>query len=167
MKRTLNLVLIMCTVLWIGGCGVFVNKQEKLFNNENRLLESGDSFTFENKVGEISSKEADFKFSGFSGVFTVWKINSQNNETITIKIEGSINRGKFKLIQTTEDHQLSTIWIGDKEGNITLEIPKGKSALKWVGKKAAGKIKLQFDPPQGLVADPQTDLFEGGFFEDE
>lgn len=160
MKRTVKLVFIICTVLWIGGCGSFANTQAKVFNNDDQLLESGDSYTFENTVGEISVNEASFDFDGFSGVYTAWKINSPNNEAITIKIEGSINRGKFKLIQTTEDRQLTTVWNGEKEENITLEIPEGESALKWVGKKAAGKINIQLESPQGLVADPQTDLFD-------
>jgi hypothetical protein len=64
---------------------------------------------------------------------------------LKIKIQGNNKRGKFKLIQTTADQQLTTIWSGEKDEEVILNIPKGSSAIKWVGQKAAGELNIQLD----------------------
>lgn len=160
------LVFILFIFLGVGGCGSFMNKQKNIFNNEDRLLESADSFTFSSKKGEISADQAVINFRGFSGVYTVWQMTSEYDISLNINVHGNIS-GKFKLIQTTEDRQLTTLWTGEKDDDITLKVPKGKSALKWVGQKSAGELTIQFDAQEGLVAEPQADLFKGGLFDDE
>jgi hypothetical protein len=47
----------------LGGCGGFASKQENVFNNENRLLEVGDRFTFSNKKGEINEEHAIIQYN--------------------------------------------------------------------------------------------------------
>ncbi|OZQ64200.1 hypothetical protein CA600_17460 [Paenibacillus sp. VTT E-133280] len=165
MNRSVKLMVIACAILWLGGCGGFASKQENVFNNENRLLEVGDSFTFSNKKGEINEEHAIIQYSGFSGVYTVWRMTSQEDISLKIKIQGNNKRGKFKLIQTIADQQLTTIWSGEKDEEVILNIPKGSSAIKWVGQKAAGELNIQLDTEDGLEVEPQADLFNGELFE--
>ncbi|WP_238332894.1 hypothetical protein, partial [Mannheimia haemolytica] len=53
----------------IRFCSNGTAQQENIFNDEERLMDSGDSYTFAGKSGDVIEEEAYIKFSGFAGYF--------------------------------------------------------------------------------------------------
>ncbi|UMV47319.1 hypothetical protein LMZ02_28340 [Paenibacillus macerans] len=53
----------------IRFCSNGTAQQENIFNDEERLMDSGDSYTFAGKSGDVTEEEAYIKFSGFAGYF--------------------------------------------------------------------------------------------------
>ncbi len=152
----------------IRFCSNGTAQQENIFNDEERLMDSGDSYTFAGKSGDVTEEEAYIKFSGFSGLHTIWHLNTASDVTTKISIRGNADRGKFKIIQVNGNSEIHTLWEGEGDEEIELYLPKGSGAIKWVGQKASGKVTMQLEPQQGLEVTPQKELFEDDeFFENK
>jgi cell division protein YceG involved in septum cleavage len=161
LNRPVKTMILILTVLWfVVGCGDVTNKQSEIFDNQVRLMESADSYTFTKKTGDITNEQGVANFSGFSGVYTVWNLTSAYDVTTNLTISGKIERGNFKLIQITSDHQLVTLWEGGEDKDISISIPEGNSAIKWVGQNSAGHVSIQLEQLEGLEVQPQGDLFD-------
>ncbi|WP_234414295.1 hypothetical protein [Paenibacillus sp. CAA11] len=135
-------------------------KQSRIFNDEKRQVESGDSYTFGSKVGEVTNEKAEVSFSGFTGLYSMWDLTSSSELTTTLSISGNIQHGKFKLIEVTPDQQLVTLWEGDGDSKLSVKIPPGTTTIKWVGKRASGKLHLELAPQKGLQAELRTELLK-------
>lgn len=155
------MVLLM---LYLGGCDSRTMEQENIFNDDARMMDSGDSYSFGSKLGNVTEKEANIKFSSFSGLYTVWQLNATSDVTTKLSISGNAKRNKFKIIQVNGDSEIYTLWEGEGDKEIVLSIPKGNTAIKWVGKKTSGKVMMQLEPQQGLEVTPQKGLFEDDEF---
>ena len=158
MNRSIKTIILLIVLLCLGGCGS--GNQGKIYENEDRLKESGDSYSFSNKVGEVTQEQGDVEFSGFSGVYTAWYLTSTSDTTTQIMISGKIKRGDFKLVQITADDQLITLWEGEGNKDMSITIPEGESSIKWVGRNAAGHITMKLKPQVGLEAQPHGDPFD-------
>ncbi|WP_157261263.1 hypothetical protein [Paenibacillus wynnii] len=158
MNRSVKVIILLLVLFCLGGCDS--GTQGVIFENEDRLKESGDSYSFSNKVGEITSEQGQVEFSGFSGVYTALYLNSTSDTTTQIMISGKIRRGDFKLIQITADHQLITLWEGEGNKDMSITVPAGEGSIKWVGRNAAGHITMKLVPQVGLEAQPHGDLFD-------
>ncbi|MFC3748318.1 hypothetical protein [Paenibacillus sp. GCM10012306] len=164
MNKLLKTFSIILLIFNVGGCGTGSNNQEKIFNDNKRLMDSGDSYTFSSKTGKITEDHAEIKFSGFSGVYTVWSITSDADVTTKININGNAKDDKFKIIQVNEYKELITLWNGEGATELTISIPKGSSAIKWAGKHASGKVMMELETKSEMKIASQKDLFEGDEF---
>ncbi|MFF2017416.1 hypothetical protein [Paenibacillus sp. NPDC058177] len=164
MNKLLKSFSIILLIFIVGGCGIGSNTQETIFNDNQRLMDSGDSYTFGSKTGKITEDHAEIKFSGFSGVYTVWSIMSDADVTTKINISGNAKNDKFKIIQVNENKELITLWKGEGATELTVSIPKGGSSIKWAGKHASGKVVMQLETNSEMRVASQKDLFEGDEF---
>ncbi|WP_110934032.1 hypothetical protein [Paenibacillus bouchesdurhonensis] len=166
MNKWIKIFFLAMLMLWLGGCDNRTMEQENIFYDDARMMDSGDSYSFARKLGNVTEKEANIKFSGFSGLYTVWHLHTTSDVTTKISISGTAKQDKFKIIQVNGGSEIHTLWEGEGDQEIVLSIPEGDSAIKWVGKKTSGKVIMQLEPQQGLEVTPQKGLFEDDeFFE--
>lgn len=153
-------MLALLLIVFLGGCDAMNNKQSKIYKDEVAQLQQGDSYTFGNKLGEIEDEKANISFTKFTGLYSLWDVTSSVEQTITLKITGNIQQGDFKIIAVTPDHKVVKIWEGEGDAEKSLEVHSGTTVIKWVGKRASGKLSLELAPQAEIQSKARSDLFE-------
>lgn len=153
-------LLILLIIVFLGGCDAMNNAQSKIYKDEKAQLKQGDSYTFGNKLGEIQDGKTNISFTGFTGLYSLWDVTSSVEQTVTLKITGSIQKGDFKIIAVTPDHKIIKIWEDEGDSDISLQVHPGTTVIKWVGKRASGKLNLELAPQTGIQSKARSDLFE-------
>lgn len=133
----------------ITGCSPVTNHhrivdyQKNVFDDENKIVVQGDSYTYSTKKGKCIGNEADLKFASFSGMDTIFKITSDGQNDVVINFEAVITKGDFKVVLITPDDEVINILHGTKKGSETIALKEGTSRIKLVGKNANGKIRIK------------------------
>ncbi|MGL4731398.1 MAG: lipoprotein [Clostridium sp.] len=149
-----NLIMTIVTVVIvitgiIGVSGYVINNyagnyQKSIYENDSKIIEKSDSYSYFNQVrsnidGTLKSK---FKFTGMD---TIYNLNTKDGGTISINYNANIISGKFKLVLINPDDEVTTIVEGTGKGTKKISLGNGESRLKLVGKNAKGDIKLSID----------------------
>lgn len=149
-----NLIMAIVTVVIvitgiIGVSGYVINNyagnyQKSIYENDSKIIDKSDSYSYFNQVrsnidGTLKSK---FKFTGMD---TIYNLNTKDGGTISINYNANIISGKFKLVLINPDDEVTTIVEGTGKGTKKISLGNGESRLKLVGKNAKGDIKLSID----------------------
>lgn len=138
---SLAILLILATIL-CTGCLKISSFQKSIYNDDSKISETGDSYSFVSISGNFINNELAIGFKGFSGKKTVWKLQAKENCTFDIDCNTGINSGKFKICIVDADKKVSTIAEGSKIEKLTIDIKAGTNYLKIVGYEANGKLNL-------------------------
>lgn len=157
MKKWVRIMPLLLLVSLLSACG---GDKGKLFYDEERQKEPGDSYSFVNSESEITAQSADCKFSRFSGIYTVWEITSSAGAKTKLRISGSTKADKFKIIQVDDNKELTVLWEGGEEKELDLKLPQGKSLIKFVGNKGSGNVHMDLEPQTGMEVNVTDDMFE-------
>ncbi|OAB45221.1 hypothetical protein [Paenibacillus glacialis] len=159
MNKYSKISLLLLLILILSGCNTSSNSQIKIFDDNKRLAESGDTYTFSSNTGHISDSKANLKYAGFSGVYTIWKINSDGDVGTNMKVNVATKKGDFKIIHVTPDNIVNSIVleIDDKQQFESLHLSKGDHFIKVVGKNTSGSVDLEIELKKGLLVIPQGD----------
>lgn len=101
-----------------------------------------DSCTYLYSKGTNESGDTDISFK-FSGMDTIWCINSKKEVDVVFKYNSVIKEGNFKIVLINTDDSISEIIDSSEEGEITHLINPGKTRIKIVGNKVSGSLKLR------------------------
>lgn len=133
-------LLLLVTV--ISSCGENQEKQN-IYNDHDKIVQEGDRFTFRNRTDlERSNNKIDVKYSGFSGAETIWIIESKEDSQITFSCNSTVGRGYFKTVLIHPDKRITTLIIGNQQGDRTTTLIKGKYVVKMVGRNAEGQVNI-------------------------
>lgn len=150
-------VIQLLSFIFIGGCTTTNNAQSKIYDNEEAQLQQGDSYTFVNNLGEREDEKVNIRFTNFTGLYSIWDVTASVEQTLTLSIKGSIERGEFKIIAITPDQKVIKIWEGEGDGDKSLKIPSGTTVIKWVGKGTSGKITMELSHQEGIQSKARKD----------
>lgn len=148
-KRMLVIIVILTAII-ITGCSSAARYQDSIFDDEEKIISDGDSYTYKQRIGNNSKDKLDIKYTSFSGMETIYKITTKEESEITFDFESEVEKGDFKAVLIMPDDQVINIINGAQEGNETLQLKEGTSRLKLVGSKAKGHIKINIKPSKDI-----------------
>jgi len=133
-------ILIILDIIISFGFNIW---QKNIYNNNYKIVQQGDSYTYKNKTGtQNSSDEIDLKYSGFSGDDTIWILNAHKDCEITLDYNSTVNSGDFKIVLINPEKEIENILEGTAQGNKTIKLTKGECRFKIVGRNTDGEVKL-------------------------
>lgn len=126
----------------LGGCGIDEDK-ETIYDDDQRIAQEGDSFSFYQRTGETDEKHVDIKYNRFYGVQTLWVIKTKDQSEINLNYNSQVNNGKFKVVLITPEREVINIAEQNRKGSFKVAVSKGKYSLKIVGNNANGAIRFE------------------------
>ncbi|AUD63821.1 hypothetical protein BK010_09550 [Tenericutes bacterium MO-XQ] len=129
-------LIVMCVVLGLllNGC-VSLNDKGYMYDNDELIVDEGDSFTYRSKVGTYE----DLDFEDFSGTETVLSI--EDIDVLYVNIDFTIDKGKFKIVFIDQDNEIIILDKGEHEVVLDGEFAR----IKLVGAHAYGHFNISFD----------------------
>lgn len=118
------------------------NEDSCIYYNDCMIKSEKDSCTYLYSKGTNESGDTDISFK-FSGMDTIWCINSKNEVDVVFKYNAVIKEGDFKVVLINPDDSINEIIDSSEEGEITHLIKPGKTRVKIVGNKVSGSLKLR------------------------
>ena len=131
MKKWLVLLVVLFTGVMLSGCTF--SEHGAIYDDEERWVLVGDTYSFLGKY--YHNQEITFK--RFSGIFTLDRMDA--DEDVTITIEQSISSGRFTCIVVTEDDEIIRL----HDGANLIEASGGKMRLRIIGDDAKGSLSFK------------------------
>ncbi|OWR31158.1 hypothetical protein CDO73_08460 [Saccharibacillus sp. O23] len=148
-KRKTVLLGLVATVLLIAltGCSTVreTMAQLRIYGSNERIAESGDSYTYKSREGTSDAGGAALDFRQFTGKHTLWTVNASEDSTVTLDLDLGVQNGKCKVVHVLPSGEV--VKLADEKlaaDSVTLDLPAGQNAIKLVGKKAYGSLKAEF-----------------------
>ena len=140
-NRILNIFFVLLIFLF-AGCSNN-SYQNSLYNDNIKISEQGDSFSFKDRIGTTEDNSLSLTFNGFYGKQTIWAINTDEYSVIDIAVKVNVTSGKFKICLINENKEVSVISEGSIDQIISINIPKGKNYIAIVGSDANGEADVK------------------------
>ncbi|WP_130805339.1 hypothetical protein [Senegalia massiliensis] len=149
MKKSIKTLLIFILTIFLSftlmGCSYLSEKKGEVYNDNHEIASGEDSALFIKSVENNMGNNKSLRFSSFSGVKTLWKIESQGNGKVILDYDIEVTEGDFKIVLVTPDKEIVEIYEKDIVDNKELKLESGKSQIKMVGNKAKAKIKININ----------------------
>ena len=121
----------------IVGCSGPTAYQRAMFDSDDQIRASGDSYYYADRIGSTLS----FSFRSFTGSETLASYSS--GETYLVEVSYAINQGRFKVVWIEGED----IYILDN-GEHSLSVLEGNARLKVVGDNAQGSVSIEVSQPE-------------------
>lgn len=145
MKKKIGLLIVLSfVIILILGCEG-TSYQKSIYNDDDKIVKQGDSYTFGVRNGNTINNTANIKFSSFTGTDTLFTIDAKTNTTIKIDYDSKVSSGDFKIVIINPNDKIIKVIEGTQRGSVDVEILKGKNRIKIVGKGAKGTINLKIN----------------------
>lgn len=143
-------LFVLLVIFNVRGCSNFSSYQREIFDDNNKIISQSDSYSFRNRVGRTLGNESNIEFSFFTGMETIWKINASEKEDIRIEYNSSISEGDFKIVLITPENEVINIISQSGEGNKIIQLNKGSSRFKIIGRDAKGEIEIKIEGGENI-----------------
>ncbi|MDT3425735.1 dipeptidyl aminopeptidase/acylaminoacyl peptidase [Paenibacillus forsythiae] len=140
--KRLAAVGALSAILLISGCGFINDGKDKMYESDTDIVQEGDSFSYISRTGSTTTRIADLEFKGFSGTETIWIVDADKQTDLRIDYSLIVNKGEFKAVLVTPDGQVMKIAEGTGDGAGVKTLEKGRSRIKFVGARTAGKVEM-------------------------
>ena len=140
----LGIVLLFLLIRYNLSTGMNFSANDKLliYDDDSKIALDYDSYSYLSERGENKKNTTNIKFN-FTGMDTRWKIEAEKDAVLTIDYDSKISKGDFKVVIISPQKEVSTILDQSASGSKDINIKKGTSRIKIVGKNAKGKLKLK------------------------
>jgi hypothetical protein len=157
MKSRIKIIVLILLVGLVSGCSQLNSYQAGIYDDDAKIANQGDSYTFGNRLGSIKETSLHLEFSGFYGKQTVWTIEANENGIVWLDVEIALDSGKFKLCRVDADHRVDVIAEGEIDKVIQAEVTRGKNTFVIVGKNAKGEVEIGILNPSGFTIEANKD----------
>lgn len=141
-KIHIFLILIIAFVMLVGCEGKLDTQQKSIYDDNNKIVTSSDSFNETDAKKSISNGKIEETFGDFYGIRTLADITSPgDNESITINYSSNISKGNFKVVLVTPDNKVTEIKDINSKGE-EIKLSKGTTKIRIVGKDAVGNYSF-------------------------
>ena len=128
------------------GCGLSNkdknNSQENMYNNNNKIVQEDNNYTYMTCKSTRKNNEIEIKYSGFSGIDTIYILEAKEDTEITFNYDSTVDKGKFKAVLINHKNEVETILEGSEESSKTIKLAKGQYSFRNVGANADGKTTI-------------------------
>ncbi len=144
MKKVLGWVVLGLAVFLLFSC---TTDYARLFNNQGALLAEEDQFYFRIRNGRIAPG---MEFQDYSGINTIWVLNSPNESWITCSYDLQIDKGRFKVILISPAGEIFNIVETSESGIRTINLLPGESRIRIAGSRTTGNIEFYLETGPGI-----------------
>ena len=116
--------------------------ERNIYNNEEKIVSESDSYSYLRRKLENEKNNMDFEFVEFTGIDTVYNIQSTKEGVIELQYKSEILKGKFKILLITPKNEIITVLSGNSKGNSKIKIESGESKIRIVGYKSTGNFTM-------------------------
>lgn len=147
MKKHIFITTLSVFGLLLGGCSNSItDMQSRGYDDDSFLSDDSCSYTYAERLGNVTSDSVDLQFKGFTGNDYVWYLTADETSEFSLDYSFDVEKGNFKIIEITPDKEVITLWenLDDAtaEGTLNIDVEEGTSLIKIVGKKAKGDIQI-------------------------
>ena len=147
MQKHIIITTLSVLGLLLGGCSNSItDMQSRGYDDDSFLADESCSYTYIEKLGNVTSDSVDLQFKGFTGNDYVWYLTAAETSAFSLDYSVDVEKGNFKIIEITPDKEVITLWENlddaSAEGTLNIDVEEGTSVIKIVGKKAKGDIKI-------------------------
>ncbi|NCC64972.1 MAG: hypothetical protein EOM15_09990 [Spirochaetia bacterium] len=159
MKQLLQVLFLCISSFVCVSCTFFSNVSisgysPSLVENEDRMLETGDSYFYKNRDVTLSEGCVEYSFTRFCGLETVYRVRCEEPQEISITINTDVNTNRYKVVLVNDTlGQVLTLSQGSAETSQTLRLQPGRYRLKVVGYDADGFLHISLTVGQGVEVD--------------
>lgn len=152
-RRPATLAVLVLMLLVLSGCRYSDPYRLSFYDDNARIAQQGDSYTFSDRLGRTVANELSLTFTSFTGKQTIWVIPAGQDLSMELDLNNEITGGRFKVCLIDPNHQVSAISEGSQTGTINLNIPKGENVLTIVGSRASGTVAmtLRYDSRAAII----------------
>lgn len=142
MKKILCIIVISAFLVTVTGC----QSQEEYndYHDSTRPLNLMDSYNYENLETEWFTSNKVSASIKFSGIDTLWELDCQKNDTITLNYQSTMDNGDFKVLLITSEEKIEQILENTEKGVFEYKIPAGKNYIRIVGSQSEGRFSLDY-----------------------
>ncbi|NCC64052.1 MAG: hypothetical protein EOM15_05305 [Spirochaetia bacterium] len=158
MKQLLRLLVLCVGSFLLVSCSFLGNVpasySPNLVDDEQRMLEEGDSFFYKNRNVEVVENQVVLTFKRFSGLETVCTLACEEPQEIGISINAAVNTNLYKLVLINDDREeVTTLSQGSVTNSQTLTLQSGRNRIKVVGYDVDGSVQIALTVGQAVVLD--------------
>ena len=129
----------------------YIGKNQKyIYNDDLKIMDQGDSYSFSYKEGICEGNTVDLKFK-FTGSNTLWDIETNNEAVINIDYSANISDGKFKVILITPENEIINVLEQSDSGKKEIKLKNGTSRIKMVALDAKGSLILNIEDNEQII----------------
>ena len=152
-RRSALMGVLVMMILMLSGCRYSDPYKLSFYDDNARIAQQGDSYTFSDRLGRTVANELALSFAGFTGKQTIWLIPAGQDCVLKLDLNNEITGGKFKVCLVDPNRQVSVISEGSQTGTINLNILKGENVLTIVGSRASGTVDmtLHYDSRAAII----------------
>ncbi|WP_062197064.1 hypothetical protein [Massilibacterium senegalense] len=139
MRRKLFIfLLIMAMMMGVIGCSDITEKQKSIYNNDEKIIQQADSYTYTKRISTTRNNETKMRFQSFAGMETIYR--EKDAKSVIFEYDVTIQKGDFKIVLVTPEKKVVTLVEGSEKGSETIKLKNGENKIKIVGKDAKGTI---------------------------
>ncbi len=152
-RRSANIAVLVLILLVLSGCRYSDPYRLSYYDDDARIAQQGDSYTFSDRLGRTVANELALSFTDFTGKQTIWVIPAGQDLSMELNLNNEITGGRFKVCLIDPNSQISVISEDSQKGIINLNIPKGENVLTIVGSRASGTVAmtLRYDSRAAII----------------
>lgn len=146
---TITITVIIVSIIIIGAVSFFIsnyggNYKKNIYGDNSKIITEYDTYSYNRQVCNNTDGKLKSKFR-FTGMDTIYKLDSEDGGVASIKYNVNITSGKFKIVLINPNDEITTVIEGTGEGTKDIELSSGESRIKLVGKDAKGEIEIDID----------------------
>lgn len=139
-KNRIVIIFILLVSFLFTGC----QKQKDIYDNDEKIISKVDSSFRKKSVGSNVGNKYDYKYE-FTGIETIWTINSKGENTIELMTSINMDNDNYKLILVNSKDEILTLAEGNYDGKIDIPLSDGKNYIKVVSKGSKGEVSLELE----------------------
>lgn len=134
-------VLIMMSIL-LSGCDM--PNRDNLYDDTEAIIENENAYSILKSASKTENNTLTKSVESSSGIETIWKYNSDQDETIEMNYKLNVSKGSVKLVLITGSDKiidLVELSEGDsyaEQSKLSLSTEKGLNSIKIITKNRAG-----------------------------
>lgn len=127
------------------------NDQANIYSNNDNIAQEESNYNYITFGSSRKNNEMEIKYSGFSGIDTIFFIEAKEDAEITINYDSKVEKGNFKAVLINPKNEIETIVEGTGQSSKTIKLAKGKYGFRNVGANANGKIKYSISNNTNVI----------------
>ena len=142
---THSILCMISSVLLICSCTISTHFNQKEYQDDTWISQSGDSYSYVKRSGDIDDKEIAMEYAHFFGKENIWKIEVSESGMLSMNIDiTGYWSDTCKICLVAPD--ASVIVLTENAGKKQLNIPvtPGLWHVVFAGIDASGSLRMQF-----------------------
>lgn len=135
----MKVIFYILSILLITSCFQMDDYKNDFFNNQRKITNTQDSYTFLQRSLDVNSNEINLTFSSLSGSDTIFSKSYFKDDIIEFDLSQDLQSGEVKVVIITPDNDVKYLYPGSNRfiAHIT-----GIYTIKVLAYNASGNIHL-------------------------